>query len=363
LQLLGEALKAVAGKGMKDTLARLSRSPGMGVLSGMVVTGISNSLTLVSVLLVGFVASDLMPFERCIPVLMGAGIGSTFIGLLVVFKITKYGLGLVALGFFYTFVKKKPSGPAEDLRVVEWETRNNIAIIVMGLGLIFHGSELMGGAFGFLKTSKDFLDFLATLSSPGLGLSVGLALTGLVQSSGASLGIFLNLAQQGLLQSKAGIAMTLGANVGTCLTALLAAIGQGEGPMQVAIALTLARAIGAAMCCIWMSPLQWLSAVMCGVDSTATIMSPSDTGCVIASSHTIFNVVLCAAVVPFSDQYAKVVRRLIPSKDKGEDPIKEDEHLLDIEASLPSPDGIKRSDSFRGEHGGSRRTVDGSVDV
>ena len=99
-QMLSEALKAVAGKGMKDTLARLSRSPVMGVMSGVVVTGISNSLTLVSVLLVGFVASDLMPFERCIPVLMGAGIGSTFIGLLVVFKITKYGLGLVALGSF-----------------------------------------------------------------------------------------------------------------------------------------------------------------------------------------------------------------------------------------------------------------------
>lgn len=81
-------------------------------------------------------------------------------------------------------------------------------------------------------------------------------LTGLVQSSGAALGIFLNLAQQGLLSVPAGISMTLGANVGTCLTAVLAALGQGEGPMRVAMALTLARAVGAALCCVWLWPLE-----------------------------------------------------------------------------------------------------------
>ena len=129
--------------------------------------------------------------------------------------------------------------------------------------------------------------------------------------------------------------------------------------MQVAVALTLARAVGAALCCLWMVPLQWLSTVTCGVESTATVMSPSDTGCVIASSHTIFNVVLCAAVVPVSDSYARLVRRLVPSKDKGEDPIKEDEHLLDIEA-CPSPDTIKRGDSFRDSKDGQR---DNSFDI
>jgi len=229
----------------------------------------------------------------------------------------------------------------------------------MGLGLIFHGSELMGGtyprtnpchplslgfilalmmlftagAFGFLKTNQNFLDFLAKLSNTYVGCFTGLALTGLVQSSGAALGIFLNLAQQGLLKSHTGIAMTLGANVGTCLTALLAAIGQGEGPMRVAVALTLARAVGALLCCFWIVPLEYFSMLTCRLDPTAKIISPDDTASIIAASHTIFNIALCAAVVPFSEQYARFVKKMVPVKDKSEDPEdgpEDGHHLLDI---------------------------------
>eukprot|EP00656_Telonema_subtile_P020000 TRINITY_DN21183_c0_g1_i1.p1 TRINITY_DN21183_c0_g1~~TRINITY_DN21183_c0_g1_i1.p1 ORF type:complete len:308 (-),score=76.08 TRINITY_DN21183_c0_g1_i1:151-1074(-) len=243
-------------------------------------------------------------------VLMGAGIGSTFIGLLFVFKVTKYGLLLVSAGFIYQlFNKKEPKaeeGADQEALTDAWKARLHYSDCVFGLGLVFYGSEVMSSAFVFLRSDPAVLHFFASLDNGLLALVVGVVFTSIVQSSGASLGIFLSLANEGLLTPRAGIALTLGANVGTCLTAVLAAMGEGAGPMQVAVALIFVRTVAAVLFSLEPALLQSLVAPVCRMPTPAGVAS-----CEIAAAHTAFNVLLALVVVPFADSYARLVKRLV----------------------------------------------------
>ena len=155
LNQLSGAMKRLAGKRMKRVIVRLTSNPCVGLLVGMVVTGLSNSLTLVSVLLVGFVGTGLLQFEHTIPVLMGAGIGSTLISLLVALKVTKYGLLLIAAAYFYSGYAKRraatgSAGSSGDGNSHNHEnhrdtTNLDVAECVFGLGLIFYGSQVRYG--------------------------------------------------------------------------------------------------------------------------------------------------------------------------------------------------------------------------
>ncbi len=249
LSKLSTAIKRLAGRRLKRLIVRLTANPCIGLVSGMVVTGLSNSLTLVSVLLVGFVGSGVLQVENTIPVLMGAGIGSTLISVLVALKVTKHGLLLIAAAFYYSAYAKRrrPSsdghgggggssggggggggGDQDDVGGGGFHdtTRLDIADCVFGIGLIFYGSQVMGDTFAFLRTNATIVAFLQNLHSPFLGLLTGFVLAVLLNSSGAAMGVFLSLSEHGLLDARAGIGMVLGANVGTCMTALLAGYSQ-----------------------------------------------------------------------------------------------------------------------------------------
>eukprot|EP00750_Incisomonas_marina_P002776 INCI12610.1.p1 GENE.INCI12610.1~~INCI12610.1.p1 ORF type:complete len:404 (-),score=51.99 INCI12610.1:808-2019(-) len=337
LNKLSTSMKRLAGKRMKRVIVRLTSNSCVGLLVGMVVTGVSSSLTLVSVLLVGFVGTGLLQFEKTIPVLMGAGIGSTLISLLVALKVTKYGLLLIAGSYFYSsYAKRKlasrtvTSGnndsKSNDHDHAEPDTTKvDVADCVFGLGLIFYGSQVMGGTFAFLGSSPTFVSFLERLHNPFLGLLTGFVLTTMVNSSGAAMGILLSLSEHGLLDGRAGIAMVLGANVGTCVTACVAGFSQGRGPLEVATALVLVRTVGALAFTAAISPLQHLASMACGVSSEAdlallarepghihpTQQAALDVSCQIAASHTIFNLLIALLVVAFVRPYARVVRAVV----------------------------------------------------
>lgn len=332
LNKLSLAMKRLAGHRLKSVIVKLTSNSCIGLLVGMIVTGISNSLTLISVLLVGFVGSGLVNFENTIPVLLGAGIGSTVISLLVALKVTKYGLLFIAVAYFYGKFLKRGSANSSTGRTddeVEVEIQNNTKLdaldCVFGLGLIFFGSQIMGDTFGFLRTNQHFVSFLGHLQSPFLGLCTGFVLTVLVNSSGAAIGILLSLSEHGLLDSRAGIAMVLGANVGTCLTACLAGFSQGRGPLEVAVALVLVRTVGALFFTVAIDGLQTLVHSACGISIDADIallaaepghVKPSsvkdlNVSCQIAASHTIFNVIIALAVLPFVKWYATAVKIIV----------------------------------------------------
>lgn len=308
----------MAGKQLRETLAMLSATPLLGFLSGLVVTTVSNSLTLVSVLLVQFVSMGAMPFERCIPVMMGAGVGSTFIGLLVVLNVTKYGLLAFSVAYLLeTFhVVRDPADMVGTVQSAN-AARDNLIYqsvrVTGGLGLLFYGSELMGHACSFLRDDPQAVSMLANrLHSPMAGLVAGTLFTAVVQSSGAALGVFLSLAQQGVLTAETGIGLVLGANVGTCVTAVLAALGNGVAPLRVAIALTLARLLGGLICCLHVQWLQHASEFACGLSlETSDVMSAQDHAAVIATSHTLFNAILATVIVPLAAPYSRLVIWLI----------------------------------------------------
>lgn len=317
LKQVGTSLRSMDGKRLRHGLSYLASSPTLGFLSGLAVTGLSNSLTLVSVLLVQFVSAGLLSFEQCVPVLMGAGVGSTLIGLLVVLNVTKLGLPMFGVAFIAEFwMGGDPQG--RTFCGVTSEVRQHILRIVGGLGLLFHGSELMGHAFAFLHeaTGQDsiVMNVITSLESPILGFFVGTAFTAVVQSSGAALGVYLSLAKEGVLSARTGIGLVLGANVGTCVTAVLAAFGQGTGPMRVATALTVARLVGGLMCCCCVGLLQQVAEVACGLALGASSDAgapPEHHAAVIAAAHTIFNVFLAMLVVPVAAKYSLCISWLV----------------------------------------------------
>jgi phosphate:Na+ symporter len=209
MEQMSEGLKAAAGETLKDVLARLTKNRFMGALTGAFVTAILNSSSVTTVLVVGFISAGFMSLAQSVGVIMGANVGSTFTAQIVAFNVTQYALIMVAAGFLMLF-----TGKAENTR--------HYGSMVMGLGLVFYGMGVMGDAMLPLRSYQPFLDLMVRMENPLLGILVGAIFTGLVQSSAATTGIAIVMASSGLITLPAGIALAFGANLGTCVTAILA---------------------------------------------------------------------------------------------------------------------------------------------
>ena len=220
MERMSDALKNVAGEKMKDIMAVLSNNRIMGLITGAIVTAVIQSSSVTTVMLVGFVTAGLMSLSQTIGVILGADIGTTITAQIVAFKVTKYALLLLAIGFGMLFASKK-------------EKIQQYGYMVMGLGMIFFGMGVMKDAMEPLRTYQPFIDLMANMSNPILGILVAAIFTALVQSSSASMGVVIVLAMQGLITLEAGISLALGANIGTCVTAGLASIGKPREALQI----------------------------------------------------------------------------------------------------------------------------------
>ncbi len=203
-------LKAVAGERMKSILAKLTVNRFAGVGTGAVVTAVIQSSSVTTVLLVGFISAGLMSLPQSVGVIIGAKIGTTITGQIVAFKITKAALAMVAIGFGMLFVSKN-------------EKIKAYGGMLMGLGLVFFGMHVMGEAMHPLRSYQPFLDLMQTMTNPLLAVLVSAIFTGIIQSSSATTAIIIVMASQGFISLDAGIPLVMGANIGTCVTALLAA--------------------------------------------------------------------------------------------------------------------------------------------
>ena len=231
MERMSDALKNVAGEKMKDILGILSNNRFMGMITGAIVTAVIQSSSVTTVMLVGFVTAGLMSLSQTIGVIMGSNIGTTITAQIVAFKVTKYALLLVAIGFGMLFSSKK-------------EKIQQYGYMIMGLGMIFFGMGVMSDAMKPLRTYQPFLDLMTQMSNPVLGILVAAAFTALVQSSSATTGVIIVLAMQGLISLKAGIALSFGANIGTCVTAFLASIGKPREALRVSIVHVLFNVVG-----------------------------------------------------------------------------------------------------------------------
>lgn len=301
LELLSDALKAVAGGRLKDILSRLTTNRFTAVLTGALVTAIVNSSSVTTVLVVGFVTANLMTMAQSVGIIMGANIGTTVTTQIIAFNISRYSLILVALGFAVFFGGRK-------------ELTRKKGLALLGLGLVFFGMGIMGDALSPLRSYPPFIDAMGRMESPGLGILAGALFTALVQASAATTGVVIVLSAQGLLTLPAGIALVLGANIGTCITALLAALGKPREAVRAAVVHVLFNTLGVLIWLMFIGQLAelvvWMTPQAGGMEGLEKMAA--ETPRQIANAHSVFNVANTLLFLPFVGLLAKGAKLLVP---------------------------------------------------
>jgi phosphate:Na+ symporter len=290
MDMMTEALRVIVGARARGVLERLTSNRFTGLLTGAGITAVVQSSSVTTVLLVGFITAGLMTFVQSVPVILGSNIGTTITAQIIAFKVTSWALALMAGGFVYSKLAKR-------------ERRKAQGIAITGLGMVFFGMVVMGDAMNPLRTYEPFIDAMEALSNPLIGILVGALFTALIQSSSATTGIVIVLAGQGLISLEAGIALVLGANIGTSVTALLAAIGKPREAQRAAMAHLVFNVAGVVIWFPFIGLLvSWVLRIGGGV--------PRE----IANAHTIFNVVNALIFLPFVNPFAAFIVRIMPSK-------------------------------------------------
>ncbi|MBK1631852.1 NAD+ kinase [Thiohalocapsa halophila] len=326
MEQMADALKAVAGDRMKDILARLTTNRVMGALTGAFVTAVINSSSVTTVLLVGFISAGLMSLAQSVGVIMGANIGSTFTAQLIAFKVTKAALVMIGIGFLMMFVGKR-------------ERIRQYGAMIMGLGLVFFGMSVMSDAMAPLRTYEPFLDVMEEMENPLIGIAVAALFTGLIQSSAATTGIVIVMASQGLVNLPTGIALAFGANIGTCATAALAAIGKPREAVRAAVVHVLFNVAGVL---VWVGFIDQLAEFVRWISPQYPDLSGKERLAAevprqIANAHTMFNVANTLLFLSFTGQFARLAEWLVPDKPlEEEDLVVRAKYLDDVLLTTPS---------------------------
>ena len=301
---MSAALKAAAGERLKRILARLTSNRFAGVLTGAFVTSVIQSSSVTTVLTVGFISAGLMTLAQGVGVIMGANIGTTITAQIIAFKVTKYALLLVAGGFLLSAVGRRSA------------TRH-YGLALLGLGLLFIGMGMMGDAMAPLGAWPPFLDAMTTLRQPALAVAVAAVFTAVVQSSSAATGIIIVMASQGLVTLDAGIAMVLGTNVGTCITAIIASWGRPREAMRAAAVHVLFNLLGVVL---WVWFIPYLAEGVVALSPQAPELEgqarlAAETPRQIANAHSLFNVANTLIFLPFTGGLAAMATWLLPDRE------------------------------------------------
>ena len=303
LEQLSEGLKKAAGEAMQSMLSKLTTNRITGAITGASVTAILNSSSVTTVLVVGFVSAGIMTLQQSVGIIMGANIGSTMTAQILAFNISQYSLLPVAAGFYMLFTAKR-------------DVVKNWGMMLMGIGLVFFGMGLMGEAMYPLRSYEPFLEVLERMENPLLGIIAGACFTALVQSSAATVGIAIAMASGGLLSLTSGIGLALGANIGTCVTALMAAIGKPPEAVRAAVVHITFNIIGVL---IWLPFITVLADIAVSVSPVSSELVgkarvAAEVPRQIANANTIFNVVNTLLFLPFTGFFAFAAERLVKEK-------------------------------------------------
>jgi len=302
MESMSEGMQRLAGERLKKIISALTTNRFMALLVGIVATVIVQSSSVTTVMVIGFVNALLMNLSQALGVILGANIGTTVTGWVLVLKIGKYGLPMAGLGALMGIFSRDSKGKYRSM-------------LIMGLGMIFFGLELMSDGFRPLRSMPEFIELFQKFHVTGFGsllmvATVGALLTALVQSSSATLGITITLAAQGLIDVRTGVALVLGLNVGTTITALLASIGAKPNAKRAAYAHTIINIVGI----IWILPIynQYLTFLDRFTDSAV------ETTRYLATAHTIFNIVNALLFVPFLPLLSKLLEKFVKGEEKVE---------------------------------------------
>ncbi|MHB9928338.1 Na/Pi cotransporter family protein [Clostridium botulinum] len=312
MNLMGDGLQNVAGERVKVFFEKVTSNPIKGVLTGVVVTGVIQSSSATTVMVIGFVNAGLMTLTQAAGVIMGANIGTTVTGQLVAFNVTAGAPLFVGVGTaIVLFAKKKKT--------------KEIGNIILGFGILFMGMEIMKEAMAPLGQSEAFKSLALSLShNVFLGIVVGMGMTAIVQSSSATIGILIALSSNGVLPLSAALPILFGDNIGTCVTALLASIGASKNARKAALFHLTFNVIGTVIFAFILVPLTPFVRIV-------TNLTPGDVGRQIANAHTMFNLINTFIQIWFIKYIVAFVNKMIPGSDPYEKmaPKYIDERLLE----------------------------------
>ncbi len=303
MDVMTRALKEAAGDYMKDVLGRLTRNRFVGVGAGAFVTALIQSSSVTTVLLVGFISAGLMSMSQSVSVIIGANIGTTITAQILAFKVTQLALPIIAAGFLLSYAGRSN----------QWRQAGRG---LLGIGLLFYGMGIMSAGLAPLRSYPPFIEFMVTMQNPLLGAAIGAGFTAIVQASAATTGILIVLASQGLINLEAAIAIALGANIGTCVTAALASIGKPREAVRAAVVHTLFNVAGVLLWIGFIPQLaeltRWMSPSADGLAGAERIAAELPRQ--IANVHTFFNVANAVLFVGFTTQMARLVEWLVPDR-------------------------------------------------
>lgn len=321
---LTEGLKATAGKSIKNMLARFTKNRFTSLLAGATVTAVIQSSSVTTVLMVGFISAGLITSAQSVGVIIGANIGTTLTAQIIAFKVSKYGLLMLAIGFLVEMLAKK-------------ERVKQYALVVMSLGFIFFGMQVMSDATRPLRDYAPFIDLMRNLHNPLMGILIGAIFTAIIQSSAATAGLVIVLAEQGFISLEAGIALVLGSNIGTCITAILASIGKPREAVKAALIHVIFNVVGVL---IWLPFINQFAGIVRlfspaaeGVSGMARLAL--ETPRQIANAHTFFNIANAAIFIGFTTSLAALVNLIIPSRPEKKKSLVEPQFLDPIFISQP----------------------------
>lgn len=295
MQMMSSGLEAAAGNRMKKILERLTANRFLGVAVGAGITAVIQSSSATTVMVVGFVNSGMMSLSQAVWIIMGANIGTTITGQLIALDVGALAPLFAFLGVAAVVFVKNPK-------------LQHIGEILAGLGVLFIGMDMMSAAMMPLRDSPAFISLITRFSNPLIGIMAGAAFTALIQSSSASVGILQALAVSGVIGLPSAVYVLFGQNIGTCITAVLAAIGTSRNAKRTTIIHLMFNIIGTI-----------LFTVVCMVTPLTLLiqsLTPANPAAQIANMHTLFNIVTTLLLLPLGTYLARAAVLILPDREE-----------------------------------------------
>ena len=323
MKQLSEGLQKMSGDSLKRILEKITTNRLLGMGVGAAVTTVIQSSSATTVMVVGFVNAGFMNLTQALSVILGANVGTTMTAQIIAFKITVISLPAIAIGvMILLFIKQAKF--------------KYIGEIIFGFGLLFFGMDLMTTSFIPLSKSEHFRNvFIQFSHMPILAVITGTLTTFLIQSSSATIGITIAIATTGIIDFPAAVALVLGENIGTTITANLAALNASKAAKQAAFGHFLFNFIGVAYMFIFLHPfVEFINMITPGdvyfVDAAGNYPNMARH---IANTHTMFNIINTLIFLPFLPMLAKLCQKII--KDDKEQENKKLVNLTDALTSTP----------------------------
>lgn len=296
IKFMGDGLQKSAGDRLRDILDKFTSNPFLGVLTGMVVTVLIQSSSSTTVLTVGLVNAGFLTLRQAIGIIMGANIGTTVTAFIIGVDLQEYSLPIVAVGCFLIFFFKN-------------QKITNVGQAIFGFGALFLGLKFMGKAMAPLENLEAFHELTVNMSqNPILGVAIGALFTVVVQSSSATIGVLQGLFSEGAIELKAAIPVLFGDNIGTTITAVLAAIGTSVAAKRAAFVHVIFNLVGTTIFLIFLGAFTNYVLYL----QSSLGLNPEMT---IAFAHGSFNIANALIQFPFIAVLAWLVTKLIPGED------------------------------------------------